>query len=362
MKKMSPWPCQYGNSQARNQASAAGPRRGLVTAQCTFENGVFYTPLIGENDEIVIALRESIIMLDRHLKRKWEKDLCSPRTLAFWGKGKLVIGCTDGLAHIDSSKKLTILPLPDEFKKGSLTPFIHIVAGPSNNLYALTGDAVFCMNEDFEILWSENLAARFGLFGGWRMALSKGGQVFISGAFSWSTEDESKEYAGYLAALSEKGEFLWQKNHDLDSLPTSSGISLRLTTSDSELWLSDAGAACYDFDGNLRWRDQDEEKIAFVQAISNDNQAVLTRKEEVFSLSSQNNFHEHHIAMLNGWPHEMVMDSERVLYILTSEGLEGWSYSGEQIFEIKGIIGDRISIGNGYLVVSSRRGKITVVE
>ena len=360
----SPWPSQFGDFQSRNYSPYSGPKSGTVTAQCTFENGLYYVPLINSRGEIIVALKDSIAKLDRKLNKIWEHPLCSPRTLTLLNDRTLLIGCNDGIACLYENNILKTIPLPEEFKKSSLTPFVYMVEGPDEKLYTLTGDAIFCLDlsEEINVLWSENLASRFGLFGGWRMAITQNGGVFVSGAFSWLGEDGCNEYAGYLGALSSRGEFLWQKNHELDSLPTSTGMTMRLTTSLNEIWLSDSGAVSYDFEGKELWRSEDEEGTTQLYVGTPGNEIIYAEKQELKIVSEQESFTPRVLLTLRGWPHEICLDRDNVLYNISTEGLEAWELSGKPLFQIKGLTGDKIVLGDEFLLVSSRRGRISLIE
>jgi hypothetical protein len=362
MRKVSPWSCQYGDFQARNYSSYPGPLRGVVTAQGTFEHGIYYNPLITPEGETVVALKDSIVMLDRKLNTTWEQRLCEPRALALCDNGSLLVGCKDGIAFIRNKQIEMNSPLPEALKKETLTPFIYIVEGPSERLYTLTGDAVFCLDKKLDVLWAESLSARFGLFGGWRMAINDAGEVFVSGAFSWTNEDESIEYAGYLGALSSGGEFLWQKNHDIDCLPTRTGLSLRLSVTSKGVWLSDGGAVSYDIDGKEVWRSETAEGTTQIHAITPLNEVIYAEMQELMIVSEKNDLKPRRLLKLRGWPHEICTDCHNNLYVLSTEGLEGWSPNGDQLFLINGLIGDKIAIGEGFLLVSTRRGKISLIE
>jgi hypothetical protein len=362
MNKMSPWACYYGDFQARNYSSNKGPEKGSISAQCTFEHGIYSGPLITSEGEIIIALSESVVFLDNGLNTTFEQTLCTPRALALWKKNKILAGCLDGISCIDGRGQMTKTSLSEEFRKGALTPFMYMTEGIQHRVYALTGDAIFCLDDDLRVSWSENIASKFGLFGGWRMAISDTGEVFVAGAFSWSNEEDQIEHAGYLGAFSPKGEFLWQKNHELDELPTSSGFSLRLSATGKHIWLSDSGVVCFNQEGRELWRSEDEEGTTQFFSIIDDAEVIHCQKQELLAVSEKNGFEARKLLTLKGWPHEIVTDSSRNLYVLGSEGLEAWSHSGEQLFHIPGLIGDKIAVGDGFLIVSSRRGKISVVS
>jgi hypothetical protein len=362
MRKASPWSCQYGDFQARNYSSYPGPSTGVVTAQSTFEHGIFYNPLITPGGETVIALKDSVVMLDRKLTTVRDHHLCEPRALALCEDGKLLVGCKDGISFIRDKEFEKTIPLPEALKRETLTPFVYIVEGPSERLYTLTGDAVFCLDDKLDVQWSESLSKRFGLFGGWRMAINDHGVVFVSGAFSWTNEDESTEYAGYLGALSPQGEFLWQKNHDIDCLPTRTGLSLRLSVTSHGVWLSDGGAVSYDIEGNEIWRSETAEGTTQIHAITPHDEVIYADMQELHSVSEKNGFKSRHLLKLQGWPHEICIDCHDNIYVLSTDGLEGWSARGERLFLIKGLIGDKIAIGEGFLIVSTRRGKISLIE
>jgi len=362
MIKMSPWKCYYGDFQARNYSSNQGPVKGSISAQCTFEHGIYSGPIISSDGEIVIALSESVVFLDTGLNVIFEQSLCTPRALTLWKKNKILAGCIDGISCIDGKGQMTRTSLSEEFKKGALTPFMYMAEGPHHKVYALTGDAIFCLDEDLHVSWTENIASKFGLFGGWRIAVNDSGEVFVAGAFSWNNEDDQIEHAGYLGAFSPKGEFLWQKNHELDELPTSSGFSLRLSATLQHVWLSDSGVVCFNRDGRELWRGEDEEGTTQFFAIIDDAEVIHAQKQELMAVSEQDGFNARKLLTLKGWPHEIVADRDKNLYILGSEGLEAWNIKGEQLFHIPGLIGDKIALGDGFLIVSSRRGKISFVS
>jgi len=79
-------------------------------------------------------------------------------------------------------------------------------------------------------------------------------------------------------------------------------------------------------------------------------------------LTSRKGFSQTRLFTPQGWPHEICCDRDNNLYALSTEGLEAWSPDGNLLFELKGLIGDRIALGEGYIVVSSRRGKISIIE
>lgn len=344
-----------------NYFSYPGPQDGTVSAQRTFSTGLFNMPIINKNDEIILVLRDSVTILNRNLDTVWEQSLTTPRTILPLSQGGILIGCGDNITFIDEKRNIKSSSLPEAIRKTSLTPFTQIYEGLDNRLYFLTGDALFCLDRNLNLIWSENLAQRFGLFGGWRLAICKNSQVFVSGAFSWISADDTIEYAGYLGSISPTGEFLWQKNHCIDSLPTSTGLSLRLAITSKNVWISERGAVAFDFDGYEVWRSDDEEGTTQIFAITPDDTVIFSQKQELLTVSEKDNYAQKSLISLYGWPHDVCLDNRKNIFTLSTEGLEAWKFDGEQIFRIDGLIGDNISIGNNILLVCSKRGKLSLI-
>ena len=339
-----------------------GPVQGIVSAQRTFDDGIFYAPLITCQNEIIVALKNSIIIMDKKLNIIWEQHLSLPRTLTLTSDNRLIVGCNDGLVIIDRDRKINTFALSDEFRQGTMTPFTYMVEGPGRKFYTLTGDAVFCLKEDLSVLWTESMAKLFGLIGGWRMAVHSGGMVFVSGAFSWCDNEGFTDYAGYLCAIADNGEVLWQKNHEIDELPTNTGLSLRLITTSRGIWLSDSGAVHFDLEGHEIWRSPNEEGTTQLFAVMEHDKIIFSQDKELLFLSDSKTFHPEKLLSPRGWPHEICSDGNKCLYILGTEGLEAWDSKGLSLFQLNGLIGERVAMGEEFLVVASKRGKISVIE
>ncbi len=356
------WSCEASSCFGSYRSAGVGPKEGRIVSQKTFDSGLVDFPVIDFKSRVAFLLRNKIVFLDALSGEEDYLELSCPKSLLAYDKGLLAVTKD---AFFISSFDGTTKKIPFSEEIASILPngLLHMSVSKDRKLYGISGETVVCIDMDkWIVVWSENLTSKFGYSGNWHFVLDDENRLFVGSAISW-LGDEGPEYAGYLIAFSPFGELLWQRNRDLDSLPTANGMKLRMAAYGKRLWFSEDGVVVYDFDGNEVWRDWSMDESVSLMAINSKNSILFMKSDEICSLSPDiaDDYSMDFLTSINGAFIDAGVDSEDNIYVLTTEGLFAFNSKGKQIFSLPGLTGERICIGKSFMAVSSKAGKITLI-